>query len=188
MLGMSATAILVVLSMAAGVVQAGAPQASTAPATPPTVEMTIATVGITASDGHIYVDESCGLLPDPALTAAGPKKPRVRWDPVICHLESVNHSSHREETVAGNELARRDVEVDEQEYVLQNVTMKALAFVVEQRVEKGWAVDSDPRPAEMRGDTAIFRVSAEPGEIVRLHVGVRHAKELKPKPMGSAGP
>lgn len=187
MLGMSAAAIFVVLSMAA-VGQAVVPRASTVPASTPAVEMTIATARITASDGQIYVDERCGLLPDPALAAAGPKKPRVRWDPVICHLESVNHSSHREETVAGNELARRDVEVDEQEYVLQNVTMKALAFVVEQRVEKGWAVDSDPRPAEMRGDTAIFRVNAEPGEIVRLHVGVRHAKELKPRPMGSAGP
>jgi hypothetical protein len=42
-------------------------------------------------------------------------------------------------------------------------------------------VDSDPQPAEMEGSTAVFRVYAEPGEIVRLHVGVRRTTELKPK-------
>jgi hypothetical protein len=80
-------------------------------------------------------------------------------------------------------MLRREVEVDEQEYVLQNVTMKPVAFVVEQPVAKGWTVDSDPQPTEMQGATAIFRVHAEPGEIVRLHVGVRRTTELKPKPI-----
>lgn len=162
---------------------AGGSQAPmTTPPVPSATEMTIASERLTASDGSIYVDQRCGLLPDPAAPAAG-KKPRVRRDPAICHLESTNRSSHREEAVVGTEMLRREVEVDEQEYVLQNVTMKPVAFVVEQPVAKGWTVDSDPQPTEMQGATAIFRVHAEPGEIVRLHVGVRRTTELKPKPI-----
>ena len=37
------------------------------------------------------------------------------------------------------------------------------------------------QPAAMEGTTAVFRVYAEPGEIVRLHVGVRKTTQLKPK-------
>jgi hypothetical protein len=180
MLGMFAAWIAVVLfglGAAAGRA-AGASQAPAYSARPSTMEMTIASVPLTASDGAIHVDQRCALLPDPA---EGERKPR--WDPAICHLETINHSSHREETVVGNEVERRDVEVREQEYVLQNVTLKEVAFLVEQPVAKGWMVDSDPQPVEMQGTTAVFRVYAEPGEIVRLHVGVRRSKQLPSKTM-----
>jgi hypothetical protein len=59
--------------------------------------------------------------------------------------------------------------------------MKPVVFVVLEEVPKGWRVDSDPQPTEMQGDIAIFHVDAEPGKIVRLHVGVRKTTDLKPK-------
>jgi hypothetical protein len=143
----------------------------------------------------IHVDQDCHILPDPAHRDATRKRPRLRKDPVICHLESVLSSNHMEETIAGNEVRRSYVSIAEQEYVLQNVTTGPAIFVVEESVPQGWVVDSDPQPAEMNGATAVFRVQAQPGEIVRLHVGLRHAKPLRVKiiktsplaPAGSAG-
>lgn len=143
----------------------------------------------------IHVDQECRLLPAPAYRDAGGKRPRLRRDPVICHLESVANSEHREETIVGNELRRSDVSVTEQTYVLQNVTTGPAMFVVEEAVPQGWVVDSDPRPAETTASTAVFRVQAQPGEIVRLHVGLRHTKPLRAKilktsplaPAGSTG-
>ena len=178
MFGVEALAVLLWMGGAAAQA-AGGSQAQPDSAPPAAMEMTIASVPLTAGDGAIYVDQRCALLPDPAAPATEKNKPR--WDPAICHLETINHSTHREEAVVGVEMLRRNVEVNEQEYVLQNVTMKPVAFVVKQPVPKGWRVDSDPQPTEMEGTTAVFRVHAEPGEIVRLHVGVRHTTELKPK-------
>jgi hypothetical protein len=48
-----------------------------------------------------------------------------------------------------------------------------VAFVVNQPLPKGWRIDSDPQPIDLQGSTATFRVIAEPGQIVRLHVGER---------------
>jgi hypothetical protein len=128
---------------------------------------------------EIHVDQDCHLLPNPALKSTADKKPHLRKDAVICHLETVNTSEHIEETIDGNEMRRNRVGIREQTYVLQNVTKQERWFVVEQLVPEGWVVDSDPQPAEMDGATAVFRVHAEPGEIVRLHVGVRHTKPLR---------
>lgn len=175
MFAAEALAVLLWMSRVAAQAAAGSHAQPDSPQ-PATMEMTIASVPLTATDGAIYVDQRCALLPDPATD-----KNKPRWDPAICHLETINHSSHREETAVGAEMLRSNVEVNEQEYVLQNVTMKPVAFVVKQPVPKGWRVDSDPQPTEMEGATAVFRVHAEPGEIVRLHVGVRHTTELKPR-------
>jgi hypothetical protein len=130
---------------------------------------------------EIRVDESCHLLPDPLHPVIGKKKPRLYTDPVICHLESMASSGHREETIVGNELHRSDVRITEQTYVLQNVTEQPAVFVVEQAVPQGWAVDSDPQPVKTIGSTAVFRADAQPGEIVYLHVGLRHTKPLPTK-------
>jgi len=127
---------------------------------------------------EIHVDQQCHILPYPGSTDAGKSKPRLRKDPIICHLETVNASGHLEDTVVGDELHQSRVRIREQEYVLQNVTQEPRWFVVEQFVPAGWVVDSDPQPSEMAGATALFRVHAEPGEIVRLHVGMRNAKPL----------
>jgi hypothetical protein len=61
------------------------------------------------------------------------------------------------------------------------VTAGPITFVVEQPLRKDWLVDSDPLPQEVVGSTAMFRVGADPGQIVRLHVGVRHSVAKKPK-------
>jgi hypothetical protein len=111
---------------------------------------------------------------------------------MICHLESVLTSEHTEETIVGNELRRSNVRVTEQTYVLQNVTTDPAIFVVEEPVPAGWHVDSDPQPTETNGLTAVFRVHAQPGEIVHLHVGLRHTKPLptkliKASPLPAAG-
>ena len=128
---------------------------------------------------EIRVDERCRILPD----AGDPPnvKPHFRRDSTLCHLESVATSSHVEEQIVGGVELRSDVDIMEQGYVLQNVTEDPAVFVVEEQVPAGWSVDSDPQPKEIDGTTAIFRVNAAPGEIVRLHVGLRHAKTKKPK-------
>jgi hypothetical protein len=140
---------------------------------------------------EIHVDRYCHLLPDPAQVV-GQEKPRLRSDPVICHLENVDTSGHMEEAIAGNAMQRNWVSITEQEYLLQNVTTAPVAFVVEQFVPQGWRVDSDPQPTQIVGPTALFRVYAQPGEIVRLHVGLRHTKPLRTKlikasPLAPAG-
>jgi len=134
---------------------------------------------------EIHVDDRCRILPDPAQPLpAKQKKPRPLSDPIICHLEGVHTSSHGEEAMVGNLLQRSLVTISEQEYVLQNISPDPVVFVAEQPIQKDWQVDSDPPPQEIVGSTAMFHVNAAPGEIVRLHVGLRHAKPLKPKQIG----
>ncbi|MGA2890250.1 MAG: hypothetical protein ABSE51_19570 [Terracidiphilus sp.] len=130
---------------------------------------------------EIHVDQQCRLLPYPALQSDVKKKPHLRKDSTICHLEAIASSEHMEETIVGNEMRRNWISITEQEYVLQNVTAETRQFVVEQFVPQGWQVDSDPQPTEIAGTMALFRVNAEPGEIVRLHVGLHHAKPLHTK-------
>jgi hypothetical protein len=145
---------------------------------------------------EIHVDQSCRLIVAPAQPVTqgqdsgsnSHKRTRLKKDPVICHLESVNSSEHREEAIVGNELRRNRVEIEELEFVLQNIASDPVIFVVEQPVAKGWEVDSDPQPTEMVGTTALFRVHAAPGEIVHLHVGERHTTPLRTKVIRAATP
>jgi len=139
---------------------------------------------------EIQVDGNCRVMPDPAQPAPrGDDKskstPRFREDPLVCQIESVHNSEHVEEMIVGNELRRNRINVEEQGYALQNITPNRVVFVVEQPVKKDWRVDSDPQPTEVcetnKGSLAVFRVWAEPGEIVRLHVGVRHTTPMKTK-------
>lgn len=116
---------------------------------------------------EIHVDEKCQILEGHGAS--------LRMDPVICHLEYVHTSKHVEETISNGMTGSSVVTISEQEYLLQNVTAEPVIFVVEQAVAEGWQVDSDPQPTEMVGSTALFRINAEPGQIVRLHVGERHA-------------
>ena len=96
-------------------------------------------------------------------------------DAVACHLEGTKTSQHVEDSHHGDTPVLLVVTVREQEYLLQNRAAGPVAFVVEYPLEKGWTVDSDPAPAKVEGATAVFRVNAEPGQVVRLHVGARHA-------------
>jgi hypothetical protein len=117
---------------------------------------------------EIHVDQKCQIL-------QGYGDGTLRTDSVICHLEYVHTSKHLEETVKDGVTRSNVVTVAEQEYLLQNVTTEPVIFVVEHAVPKEWQIDSDPKPTEMIGSTAVFRVNAQPGQIVRLHVGERRA-------------
>jgi hypothetical protein len=180
MLGMLAVALLLV-GMAIPQVTGGSQAPSATAPVPSTMQMTIVGMTLTASDGKIYVNEACRIFPGLVIPFASTEKLSSLADPVICHVEGASASEHREEKVVGSELDRSNVEVYEQEYVLQDVMMKPVVFVVLQRVPQGWRVDSDPQPTRMDQDVAVFEVHAAPGETVRLHVGERRTKELKPK-------
>lgn len=133
---------------------------------------------------EIHVDQSCHILQDPVDGVRGVSVPGVEVTPggqvdnAVCHLESVFRSSHVKETVVGGVAQRSVVVVAEQEYLLQDVLQEPVVFVVEQEVAEGWKVDSDPQPTERVGRTAVFRVVAQPGQIVRLHVGEEHTIPL----------
>jgi len=126
---------------------------------------------------EIRVDRQCRiLLEEPS---GDEEKTEGSTDDAVCHLESQHTSNHVEKSIVEGVQTRSSVTVEEQEYVLQDVTDGPVAFVVEHTVRPGWTVDSDPHPTRIIGNMAEFRVLAEPGQIVRLHVGVRHA-ETKP--------
>ncbi len=99
-------------------------------------------------------------------------------DHAICHLESVLTSHHVEEALRDGVMQRNKVSVAEQEYLLQNVTSAPVTFVVEHALRENWKVDSDPQPVKVVDNKAFFRVNAEPGQIVRLHVGEHHADPI----------
>lgn len=158
------------------------------PAVPPpsTMQMTIVGTSLAASDGRIYVNQNCDIFPGLTFPIPHHKAESVR-NLDVCHLENVEQSERREEKVAGSELERTNLGIREQEYVLQNIGVKPALFDVLEVVPEGWSVDSDPPPSRMDGPVAIFEVHAGPWEAVRLHVGMRRTKELKPKALPGAG-
>lgn len=129
---------------------------------------------------RIYVDQDCRIVPDPAR-AMPDKKTKPFSDPVICHLETINNSTHVEERIEGDQLLRNRVYIAEQEFVLQNIMDVQAMFVVQVPISADWQVDSDPQPASTEGNVAVFPVYANPGQIVRLHVGLRHTQPMKTK-------
>lgn len=124
----------------------------------------------------IVVDQSCRISPDSDPAVLGDHNDAFR-NPLICHLESVLASRHIEERISSGD--RSLVRIREHEFILQNVTDSPAVFVVRQTVPEGWSVDSDPQPSSTEDSTAVFRVNAEPGQIVRLHVGLRNAIPLE---------
>jgi hypothetical protein len=130
----------------------------------------------------IHVDQNCRILPH---TEAAPhaKKIRPYYDTTICDLESENDSTHWDEKIADNQLQRTFVRVSERTFVLQDIANEPMMFIVEYEVPQGWFVDSDPQPWQTVGRTAFFHVYVNPGETVRLHVGVRREWPEKPKPI-----
>jgi hypothetical protein len=95
-------------------------------------------------------------------------------DPSVCHLESQFTSNHVKGAVVNGAVQRSVVVVKEQEYLLQNELQTPVMFVVEQMVPDGWKIDSVPAPDRVEGKVALFRAAAQPGQIVRLHVGEAH--------------
>jgi hypothetical protein len=127
----------------------------------------------------IIVDKSCLIRPESDPSVLGDHNDAFR-DDAICHLESVLSSHHIEEKISDGERSRFFVRVDEQEYVLQNPTDKPALFTVRHDVPENWTVDSYPPPSSMDGSTAVFQVNAEPGQRVRLHVGMHRSYPINP--------
>ena len=127
----------------------------------------------------IVVDKSCRIERESDPLVLGDHVDAVR-DDAICHLESVLSSQHIEAKIIDGQRTRFTVRVAEQEYVVQNPTDKPAVFIVRHEVPKNWIVDSDPQPCCMDGSTAVFRLNAEPGQRVRLHVGMHRSNSINP--------
>jgi len=127
---------------------------------------------------EIHVDRKCRILQDESDALSGLTEEDLRNDHAICHLESVHTSHHVAEALRDGARLRNDVTVQEQEYLLQNITSEPVAFVVEHVLPEDWEVDSDPPPVKIVDNKAFFRVYAEPGQIVRMHVGEHHAEPI----------
>lgn len=123
----------------------------------------------------IHVDERCRIVTEDRPNDHSPySRPRYRNDKTICHFESEHRSHHWEQKLANGVIQRTYVEVVEREYVLHDPTLQPLVFLVDQSVPSGWTIDSDPQPIEVIDQVAVFRVVAQPGQTIRLHVGERH--------------
>jgi hypothetical protein len=120
---------------------------------------------------EIHIDQRCKALSADGLAVAG--TPAMLSAKSFCRLESVKTTQHSETEIANNKPHRVLATVKEQEYMLQNVTGEPVVFVVEQKVPHGWHVDSEPQPLSVSNSTAIFHAIAQPGETVRLHVGMK---------------
>jgi hypothetical protein len=89
--------------------------------------------------------------------------------------ESQNQSNHVDHVTASKGvLVLHRAEVREVTYVIHNAPATNRTVVLEHPVQKGYTLDSDPKPEETTATVYRFRVSAAPGETVRLHVGVKH--------------
>lgn len=127
----------------------------------------------------IIVDKSCRIEPESDPLIVGDHVDAFR-DDAICHLESVLTSQHTEEKISEGQRSRFSVRVAEQEYVVQNPTDKPAVFIVRHDVPENWVVDSDPQPSSTEGSTAVFRLNADPGQRVRLHVGMHRKYSIDP--------
>jgi hypothetical protein len=127
---------------------------------------------------EIHVDRHCQILPDASDALAEYSQEDLRHDHAICHLESVSTSRHIEEALRDGVRERSRVTVMEQEYLLQNVTSERVTFVVEHSLANDWTIDSEPQPVKVEDNIAYFRVNAEPGQVVRLHVGARRTRAI----------
>lgn len=129
---------------------------------------------------EIHVDQRCRILPDSA-TGLASKKAKPWSDPSICHLEGVFDTEHQVQTVVGSELQRGNVEIFEQQYVLGNQSRKPEVFIIQQPAFKRWTIEGDPPPFRVANGKEYYRAWVQPGETVRLHVGMRKVTPLKPK-------
>jgi hypothetical protein len=127
---------------------------------------------------EIHVDRSCKVLLNKSDALSGLTDSDVQNDHAICHLESVLTSHHVEEALRDGAMLRNNVTVKEQEYLMQNITSEPVTFVVEHNLPEGWQVDSDPQPEKVVDNIAVFRVTAAPAQIVRMHVGEHHADPI----------
>jgi hypothetical protein len=77
-------------------------------------------------------------------------------------------------TASKGVLRATSAEITEVEYLVHNAAPDARTVIIEQPRRSGWALDSDPKPAETTPTAYRFRVATAPKETVRLHIGERH--------------
>jgi hypothetical protein len=127
------------------------------------------------AQSEIHVDHHCRIYARDRTSPTQPYgHPTLHRDTTVCRLESVFHTRHYDEVVDQGTVKRTRVEIREQMYVLHNITPTPAVFIVDHPLPRGWQIDSTPAPTLVADDLATFRVVAQPGETIRLHVGERH--------------
>ena len=92
---------------------------------------------------------------------------------VHVNTESNLFSTHlRHLTVQNGVLIERNEEIREVTYVVHNTATETRDVLVEHPVEDGWKITSEVQPVETTASVYRFNVITQPGETVRLHVGV----------------
>lgn len=86
--------------------------------------------------------------------------------------EGQNFTSHlRHITVHDGYLTERTEQMRSVTYVVHNTAPEARTVILEHPVQDGWKLVSDTKPVETTPTLYRFRIAAQPGETVRLHVG-----------------
>jgi hypothetical protein len=129
----------------------------------------------TDNPAEIQIDDDCRVLTAVRPTPSKPDPaPRYRHNDIVCHIEGDHTTDVWEQRTVNGMPKKTLVIVKEREYVLQNPTDAPIAFIVSYSLPKGWSIDSDPAPFQITDKAAVFRVIAQPGEIVHLHTGSRN--------------
>jgi hypothetical protein len=139
---------------------------STTPAQPP------------VSIREIHVGQDCALWLDESDALSGAIDMNHLDKFATCRLEGIHTSHHTVGASIAGVTQHSDVTIAEQEYLLQNLSSAAVRFVIEHPLPEDWTIDSDPQPVKIADNKAYFLVQAEPGQIVRLHVGERHVEPI----------
>lgn len=127
---------------------------------------------------EIHVDGHCRILAQERPDSTQPyDKPQYRLghDGGICNFDGgrAHITTRKEENIVNGVVKRTTLTIREHTYLLHNPTQGPITFVVDELVPNGWTIDSDPKPNALANSTATFRVHAEAGQTVRLHVGRR---------------
>ncbi len=117
----------------------------------------------TPSPQEIFVTEDCRIL-----TLPGGDDLPYTTAKNICHRDSFHNTS------------RGKARIEEHTVSLTNINATPVTFVVSQWLFGG-VIDSIPQPDQIAADTAIFRIHANPGETVHLHIGVRYDPATSPR-------
>lgn len=94
--------------------------------------------------------------------------------------EGQNFTSHlRHITVHDGYLIERTEQARDVTYVVHNTAGDARTVILEHPVQDGWKLSSDTKPVETTASLYRFRVAPQPGETVRLHVGLTHVENTR---------
>ncbi len=115
------------------------------------------------SPEEVFITEDCRIL-----TLPGGDDPPYSTNKNICQRQNPRP------TRQGN------ARIEEHTLALTNINATPVTFVVSQWLFGG-VIDSVPKPDQMAADTAVFRVHANPGETIHLHIGVRYDQRASPR-------